>query len=290
MKYAAISLACLLGLAYAQETPPEEQKPPEGEKPAEEGGGDEEEPASKPPVTVVPADPKKIISDLTLANAAKDAPRIDIAAKEALAWAAGAKDEALVETMANELCESIKVAKGNWGTLNVIVQALGELRSKDGAKALKKYAFKKEAKDESEEKFQAAAIVSLGKFADPKDIEAFADIGKHQSKIIAKAAYEAFGLYGTAKGKVRRQVAEVLMKRLDAEYPSSGGGGGGGGGGVSKEKQERWAEVSPVMVTSMKALCREATINDIDNWREWWKENKKNPKAQAWKDDDEKES
>jgi hypothetical protein len=70
------------------------------------------------------------------------------------------------------------------------------------------------------------------------------------------------------------------MKRLDMEYPSSGGQGNKS---VSAEKQARWTEVSPAMVGSMKALCREATINDIDNWREWWKENKKKP----WKDEDE---
>lgn len=290
MKYAAIVFACLIGPAYAQDKPPEE-KPPEGEKPAEEGApaeSEEEDPPSKPPAAP-PADPKKLLGDLTLANAAKDTTGIDVAVKDVLAWSKGAKDEALIEPMATELAAAIKHSKGNWGTLNAIVEALGELRSKEGVKTLKKLAFKKEAKDESEEKVQATAIVALSKYADPKEIEAFGEMGQNKSVAIAKAAYTAFASYEAAKGKVRRQCAEVLMKRLDAEYPSSGGGQGGGGG-ASKEKQERWADLSPVIVTSMKALCREATINDIENWREWWKENKKNPKANAWRDEDEKES
>lgn len=278
MKYAAIFLACLLGVAYAQE-----EKPPEGEKPAEEGAAEEEEEIKSTPPPEAPPEPMKIISDLTLANAVKDGGRIDMAARQALAWAKGAKDQALIDTMSKELAESIKAVKGNWGTLNVIVDALGELRSKEGAKALKKVASKKDYKDESEEKFQANAIVNLGKFADPKEIGAFEELSKSDSKVIAKAAYQAFGSYGPAKGKVRRQVVEVLMKRIDMEYPSSGGQGGKS---VSAEKQARWAEVSPAIVGSLKALCRENTINDVDNWREWWKENKKNPKSEAWKDED----
>ncbi len=291
MKLSAISLACLLGLlgqAYAQETPPEEKKPPEGEQPPAEGGAEEEEePESKAPSAAAPVDPKKIISDLTLANLGKDVTKIDIAAKEALAWARGAKDEATIETLANELSESLKIAKGNWGTLTVIVEALGELRSKEGSKALKRLAFKKEAKDESEEKLQAAAIRGLGKMADTKEITAFEEATKSNSKLIAKAAYEALGSYGTAKGKVRRSCAEILMKRVEMEYPSSGGQGGKN---VSAEKQERWTELAPVIISSMKNLCGDETktLNDIENWREWWKENKKSSKP--WKDADEKES
>jgi len=286
MKYAAIALACILGLAFAQEKPPEE-KPAEGEQPAEgEAAEGEEEPPSKPPVPpAVPSDPAKILSELTLANLAKDITRIDLAAKEIALWASGAKDAVMADSLAKELAESLKAAKGNWGTLNAIMKALGELRSKEGAKALKRHAFQKKYKDENEEKLQAAAIVGLGKSADPKDIGGFEETAKSDSMIIAKAAYEALGSYGAAKGKVRRQCAEVLMKRLEMEFPSSGGQGGKS---VSPEKQERWTDVSPAMVASMKALCREPTINDIENWREWWKENKKS--AKPWKDDDEKES
>jgi hypothetical protein len=291
MKYLAIVLACLIGPAYAQEKPPEE-KPPEGEKPPEEGApaegeAEEEEPPSKAPAALVVVDPKKILGDLTLANAAKDPTGVGVAVLQVLSWAkGGAKEVELIEPMAAELVIALKISKGNWGTLNAIVETLGELRSKEGAKTLKRLAFKKEAKDESEEKFQAMAIVALSKYADTKEIEAFGEMGQNKSVAIAKAAYKAFEAYGTAKGKVRKQCAEILMKRLDAEFPSSGGQGGGG---VSKEKQERWAEVSPVIVSSMKALCGPdtQTLNDVENWREWWKENKKNPKAAAWKDEEE---
>jgi len=275
MKYTSIALMCLLGLAYAQEegNPPEQQQ--------EEGTPEEEGEEQKPePPPAAPADPQKILSDLILANAAEDVLRIDAAAKEALRWAPGAKDQEKVEQIANELCDSLKAAKGNWGTLTVVVQALGELRTKDSEKALKKLAFKRKVKDEQEEKLQATAIVGLGKFAEPRDIGGFEDASKSESLPIAKAAYEALGFYGNAKAKVRKQAAEALMKRLEMEYPSSGGQGGKS---VSAEKQQRWSEVSSVMVTSMKAICREPTINDIDNWREWWKENKK----KSWKDDDE---
>jgi hypothetical protein len=277
MKYASIALACLFGLARAQEAEKPPEKPPE--EGAAEGGAEEEEGKSKlDPVPTAPVDPVKVISDLTLANAAEDVPRIDEAAKEALRWGqAGAKDEAQAETMAKELTLSIKAAKGNWGTLDVIVKALGELRTKEGAKALKKLAFQKKAKDEQHEKLQATAIVALGKLADPREVAGFEEVAKHDSKLVAKAAYEALGCYGTAKAKVRKEVVELLMKRMDMEYPASKDGKA-----ASAEKQERWTDVSPAIVSALKALCRDNTINDIDNWREWWKENKKKP----WKDED----
>ena len=37
-----------------------------------------------------------------------------------------------------------------------------------------------------------------------------------------------------------------------------------------------------VIVASMQAICHEDTINDIENWREWWKEYKRD--AKYWKD------
>lgn len=288
MKYASIALICLLGVAWAQEGEKPPEQPPAGEGAPPEGGGaegggdeEEEEGEKKPPPAVVPSDPNKIVADLTLANAAKDVGRIDTAAKEALAWAkGGAKDEESADKIAVELSDSVKVAKGNYGTLNVVVEALGDLRTKEGLKTLKKIGFQKKAKDAQEEKLQGIALVGVGKFGDPKDVAAFEEASKSDSVVVAKAAYEALGFYGPAKAKVRKQCAELLMKRLDMEYPSSGGQGGKS---VSAEKQERWNEVSPVMVATMKSLCRESTINDIDNWREWWKENKKKP----WKDDDE---
>jgi len=267
MKYAAIALTCLLGLAWAQE---------EGGEP----GPEEEQQGGIPPAAV--EDPAKILSDLTLANAAKDLPRVDAAAKQALAWAKSAKDEDLIESMTKELADSLKVAKGNWGTLYTIMEAIGELHHKAGAKILKKYATQKRVKLPEEEKLQAIAVIGLGRMADPRDINTLAEISKNDSTPVAKAAYQAFASYANAKGKVRKQCAETLMKRLDMEYPSSGGQGGKS---VSAEKQERWKELSPAIVSSMQAICRQPTIPDIENWREWWRENKKN--ARAWRDDDE---
>jgi hypothetical protein len=70
------------------------------------------------------------------------------------------------------------------------------------------------------------------------------------------------------------------MKRMDAEHPNAAPGGGG----VSAEAQERWNKLQSTVVATMQAVCRQATINDIENWHEWWRENRKNPKA--WKDDE----
>ena len=53
--------------------------------------------------------------------------------------------------------------------------------------------------------------------------------------------------------------------------------------GAKGEAQKRWEQLSPVIVQSMQSICRQPTINDIENWREWWKENKKDPRA--WKDE-----
>jgi hypothetical protein len=116
--------------------------------------------------------------------------------------------------------------------------------------------------------------------ADPRQIDPIGDQCKNRSLPVAKAAYEAFKHYGTAKGKTRKRCAEVLMKRLEAEKPSSGGQQGGGS--VSQEAQERWQQLANVIVSSMQAVCHEPTINDVENWREWWKENKR--RAGAWKD------
>jgi hypothetical protein len=284
MKYVSLALLCLFGLARAQEAgekPPD--KPGEKAEGAEEGAGKEEAKPEAAPATNI--DPQKVLGDLTLCNASKDVAGIDAAAKQVLAWAKGNKDETMAESLAKELGDSLKAAKGNWGTLTVVVQALGELRAKEGAKTLKKLAFQKRVKDEQEEKLQATALVGLGLYADPRDVGGFEEASKSDTLVVAKAAYEAFLGYEHAKAKVRKQCAEVLMKRVEMEYPSSGGQGGKT---VSSEKQERWGEVSPIIVKSMQAICGPdtKTINDIDNWREWWKENKKKP----WKDEDDKES
>ena len=55
------------------------------------------------------------------------------------------------------------------------------------------------------------------------------------------------------------------------------------GGNVSAEAQKRWQVVAPVIVDSMQSICRDTTIADVDNWRQWWKENRKN--RRTWKDE-----
>ncbi|NJN14242.1 MAG: hypothetical protein HC813_00850, partial [Planctomycetes bacterium] len=55
------------------------------------------------------------------------------------------------------------------------------------------------------------------------------------------------------------------------------------GGTVSAEQQERFNQLKSSIVASMQALCRQPTINDVENWREWWRENKK--RRDAWKDE-----
>ena len=71
------------------------------------------------------------------------------------------------------------------------------------------------------------------------------------------------------------------MKRLEAENPYSRGKNSNAAV-AGEAAKKRWAEVQPPVVTAMQAVCHESTINDLDNWREWWKENKKS--KTVWKD------
>ena len=159
---------------------------------------------------------------------------------------------------------------------------MGELRSRKTLGVLKRWAFRKKVKNEDQESLQVAAIVAIGLLRDPKLVDKIGDVSKSRSVNIAKAAYASFKNYGPSKGRVRRKIAELLMKRLSAEKPSTGQQGGS----VSKEAQERWQKVERVMVESMQAVCREDTINDIENWREWWKDYKKD--AKYWRDEKKK--
>jgi hypothetical protein len=224
-------------------------------------------------------DPARLLNELTMANKAKDAGKIGSLLKGIAEAGKVSKDKKVIDALAKELGKSFKVCKGNWGTLRGIADALGELRSKNATNALKRYAYQKKVKDENHESVQIHALLAIGKAADPRQIESLGDQCKNRRLKIAKAAYQAFKHYGTANGKTRKRCAEVLMKRLEAEYPSAGGQGGGN---VSAEAQERWQELSTVIVASMQAVCHEPTINDVDNWREWWKENKK--RSGTWKD------
>ncbi|MEE8107028.1 MAG: hypothetical protein V3T86_15945 [Planctomycetota bacterium] len=211
------------------------------------------------------------------ANEEKDSTEISGLCEDIITFAKSAKTAAEVDPVAVELVRSLKVAKGNWGTLRKIIAALGELRSKPGSKALKKLAFQKKPKDENYEELQATALIAISLMRDPKLIEKIADQMKSRSIPVAKAAMAGFKNYSPAPGKTRKKVAEVIMKRMQAEKPSAGQGGG-----VSAEAQKRWQVVSPVIVETMQAICRQPTISDVDNWDEWWRENKK--KRSVWKD------
>lgn len=223
--------------------------------------------------------PLKVLAKLQKANQEKDLLTVETSLKEVIEIGQTSKSAEEVDPIAAELVTSFKLAKGNWGTMAKILGALGELRSKKGESTLKKLAFQKKLKEEKEAGVQAAAIEGLSKMANPRHIKSFGDVCKNRNMEIAKAAYACFKNYGTAKGKVRKQCAEILMKRLEAEKPSAGQSGT-----ISAEQQERWNKLQSVIVASMQAICHEDTINDIENWREWWKENKRNPRAEAWKD------
>jgi hypothetical protein len=240
----------------------------EDEKPAPEG----EAPASD-------IDPAKLLADLTAANDAKDTTAISLLLDKIAQYGKTAKDDKFTDPLGKELTESFKIAKGNWGTLRKILDTLGELRSKKALSTLKKVAFVKKVKDEESEQLQIHAIAAVGAYADSKMIDPLVDLTKNPNTKIAIAAYAAFKNYGVAKGKERKKVAEELMKRLESENPYTTSSSGNNPGAAAIE---RWGEVQKPVVTSLQAICREATINDIDNWREWWKENKKNKKA--WKD------
>jgi len=226
-------------------------------------------------------DPVLLLTELTAANKAKDAGKIGTLLKGVSEVGKTSKDQKIVDALAKELGSSFKVCKGNWGTLRGIADTLGELRSKNSVSKLKKYAYQKKAKDDNHASIQVRALLAIGKMADSRQIDSLGDQCKNRKLPIAKAAYEAFKHYGTAKGKTRKRCAEVLMKRLEAEKPSSGGQQGGGT--VSQEAQERWQQLANVIIASMQAVCHDPTINDVDNWREWWKENKR--RSGAWKDE-----
>ena len=225
-----------------------------------------------------PTDPLKVLSDLMKANAEKDVGTIDTLMKSVIEVGQTSKSPEEVDPIAKELAISFKLAKGNPGIERKIIKAMGELRSRKTLGVLKRWAFRKKVKNEDQESLQVAAIDAIGLLRDPKLVDKIGDVSKSRSVNIAKAAYASLKNYGPSKGRVRRKIAELLMKRLSAEKPSTGQQGGS----VSKEAQARWQKVERVMVESMQAVCREDTINDIENWREWWKENKRNPKT--WKD------
>ena len=224
-------------------------------------------------------DPAKLLTDLTAANDAKDPSAVGLLLDKIVQYAKTAKDTKFTEPMGKELTKSYKLAKGNWGTMRKILDTLGELRSKKALSTLKKVAYAKKVKDDDHESLQIHAIAAIGAYADSKQIDPLVDMTKNSNTKIAIAAYTTFKNYGVAKGKDRKKIAEELMKRLEAENPYTTSSSGNNPGAAAIE---RWGEVQKPVVESLQAVCHESTINDLDNWREWWKENKKNKKA--WKD------
>lgn len=227
-------------------------------------------------------DPLKVLSDLIKANATKDVGTIDTLMKSVIEVGQTSKSPEEVDPLAKELAVSLKLAKGNPGVERKIIKAMGELRSRKTLGVLKRWAFRKKVKNEDQESLQIEAIGAIALLRDPKLIDRIGDVSKSRSVNVAKAAYASFKQYGPSRGKVRRKIAELLMKRLSAEKPSTGQQGGS----VSKEAQARWQKVELVMVESMQAICRQDTIVHIEDWREWWKENKKN--AKYWRDEKKK--
>lgn len=221
-------------------------------------------------------DPVKLLTDLAAANKAKDVSTIATLLDPIAKVGKTAKDSKTVDPLAKELTVSFKIAKGNWGTLRKILDTLGELRSKKSASLLKKTAFK-EVEDDDKISVQVSALGALGKLADKKYLDGIIDTSKSRNLKVAEACYKALGEYGVAKGKVRKAVAEQLMKRLESEYPSASADKNPG-----QAARDRWAKLQTPIVKAMQAVCHEPTITDVPNWREWWKENKKN--AKAWKD------
>ena len=221
-------------------------------------------------------DPVKLLTDLAAANKAKDLTAISALLDPIAKVGQTAKDTKTVDPHAKELVTSYKVAKGNWGTLRKILDTMGELRSKKSASLVKKVAFK-EVEGDDKIGVQIAAIGAIGKLADKKYLAAIIDTSKSREIKVAEACYKSLGGYGVAKGKVRKAVAEQLMKRLESEYPSASADKNPG-----QAAKERWAKLQTPIVKAMQEVCHEPTITDVANWREWWTENRKN--AKAWKD------
>ena len=243
MKYVPIALLILAGAVFAQDAP----------------------------------DPVKVLTDLAAANKAKDVTAISMLLDPIAQIGKTAKDAKTVDPLAKGLTVSFKLAKGNYGTLRKILDTLGTLRSKKSASFLKKIAFKDAGDDPEKVSLQVHALAAIGMLGDKKYVDAIVDTSKSRSIKVAEAAYGALGNYGVAKGKVRKGVAEQLMKRLESEYPSASADKNPG-----EEARKRWEKIQQPIVKAMQAVCHEPTINDVPNWREWWKENKKN--AKAWKD------
>lgn len=236
----------------------------------------EDEEESKPEPAAPPGDPVKLLSDLQAAIAAKDVAKVGALCKPIADVGKSGKSGEEIDALAEELSKGLGFKEAD--VRGEVLKALTELRSLKASGPLKKYIGRK-VKGDREEELVGQAIDALGSAADPGEVDFIADMMKEQSIYIAKGACGAFKHYAKAKAKVRKQIAELVMKRMEGEKPSSGGQSGGK---ASAEQQKRWDALSPLLVGSMQALCRQPTIADVESWREWWKENKKKP----WKDSD----
>ncbi|MEM8883466.1 MAG: hypothetical protein AAGD14_05325 [Planctomycetota bacterium] len=232
-----------------------------------------------PAVAQEEPDPAQILKDLTAANKEKDLTVAAALIDQIAELAKSSKDQKALEPLAKELTKTFKLAKGNWGTKRKILDTLGALRAKGGLSLLKKTATMKDPKTDDFVSLKVQALLALGQFADSKLVDTILDQSKDREVKVAEAAYTAMAGYGVAKGKVRRKAAEGLMKRIEAEYPYTTGGTNSKNPGEAAIK--RWDTLRKPIIDALQAVCHENTINDINNWREWWKENKKN--ARAWK-------
>ena len=199
-------------------------------------------------------------------------------------FAKTSKDQVQIDILATMLHKALK--KKDLLLKLKVLETLGELQSPKSTKVLKRYAFVK-VKKEDAVKLKAVAVAAIAKYRDPKNIANLGDAMKSRDLTTAKNAIRGMEGYRNAKGKHRKKVAELLMKRLAGERPS---GGSQGSGNISAEQRERWNKLGPLIVSAMQAVTRETTITDIENWRDWWKENKNSRKV--WKDkkpDDEEE-
>lgn len=221
----------------------------------------------------------KLLNDLSAANKEKDSTMIGALLPKITELGKTAKDGKLLDPIAKELATSYKICKGNWGTLRGIIDTLGALRSSKSESMLKKLAFTKDAKNDDQISIQVRALAALGGYGKKKYIDGIIEQSKQRETKVAVAAYEALSNYGISKGKVRKGVAENLMKRIEAEYPYATGSNAKNPGAAAIK---RWNEVQKSIIAALQSVCREPTVADIDNWREWWKEYKKD--AKIWRD------
>ena len=213
-----------------------------------------------------------LLEAFKLANENKDAGRV-----AALLARVRVEDMSAAERdgLAQELGRSLAAFRKNLEIEREVVNTLGELRSKRALAPLKRFAFRRKPRSDRDVSLQVAALHALGKQRDPKLLGAFEKVLSNHNIDVAKAAYTGLGHYADAKARVRKRVAEILIKRLLLEYP-----GDGSGAWVSNEQWARWRSISSAIVSSLQSVSHEATINDPEDWRRWWKETKRKP----WRD------